>query len=231
MVGFVVRLCWEESIFTLSPFYLFIKSFESIWPLSECSSGNSSWNPLVMNGWAKNLRLADWRFHCFQHWFVAHVLCPWSPQGQLDQCFWSFRPARIGLSFHCSDPPSPDPLPQEQTRPELYIDSATGFSENKHFRWNKKASSPGSAYKDIFSSHCKGYCRDPVFTSWSRTTEYFDMHWTVLLFHVNKQTNFHHAERMNQNEQINQLTNEQFTEINTRKNRISSKTQNTDSTS
>ena len=53
----------------------------------------------------------------------------------------------------CSDPSSPDPLPREQTRPELFIGSVTGFIENKRFRWNEKASSPGSTYEDIFSDH------------------------------------------------------------------------------
>ena len=51
---------------------------------------------------------------------------------------------------HCSDLSSCDPLPQEQTRPELFVGSVTGFIENKSCRWNEKVSLPGSAYKDIF---------------------------------------------------------------------------------
>ena len=51
---------------------------------------------------------------------------------------------------HCSDLSSRDPLPQEQTRPELFVGSVTGFIENKSCRWNEKVSLPGSTYKDIF---------------------------------------------------------------------------------
>ena len=64
---------------------------------------------------------------------------------------------RRSVSFHCSNPSSPDPLPWQQTRPELFISSVTGFMKNKCFRWNKKPSWPEWMTTKIFYANHMAY--------------------------------------------------------------------------
>lgn len=79
------------------------------------SSGISSWNPLVTNGWAKTSS-NWWPFRGFRCWFVAHVLCFRLPWGQLDRCFWGFRPAKCLISLFQSVKPWSITLTTDKTR-------------------------------------------------------------------------------------------------------------------